>query len=152
MDKAKISVISIVCTSFKENQRGDKQKNDNIQNEDEPSPWNICHVFSVLAICLLFIATVTLVPRTNSILYQSQWYEINFCALPVIILQAVRDAFLLAAYLMGKSHFSVRNLLKSIALYFVTWLVPYIIAYLVWCQYLKYFWPIPYLGYKYSSL
>ena len=78
MEEDKISVISIECISFKENQRGDKQKNEKIQNEDEPSPWNICHVFSVLAICLLFLATVTLVPRTNSILYQSQWFEIKF--------------------------------------------------------------------------
>ena len=149
MGKDKISVISIECTSFKENQRGDKEKNDKIPNEDKPSPWNICHIFSVIAICLLFLAPVTLVPRTNSILYQSQWYEIIFCVLPLIVLQTVHDAFLMVTFLKGKSHFSVRNLLKSIVLYFVTWLVPYIIAYLVWCQCLKYNWPVPYLAYIY---
>ena len=149
MDEDKISVISIESVSSKENQTEGKQEKDKIQKDNETSPWNICHVFSVLAMCLLFLAMVTLVPRTNSILYQSHWYEINFCVLFLIIIQTANDAFCIATYLKAKSVFTFWTLLKIFSLYLLAWSVPYFIAYLVWCHYLNYNWPIPFLGYNY---
>ena len=77
MDEDKISMILIECLSSKEYQTYEKPENDKIQKDNETSTWNICRVLSVLAICLLCLATDTLVPRTNSILYQSYWYEIS---------------------------------------------------------------------------
>ena len=146
MDEDKISVISIKCLSFEENQREEKQEKDKVRKDNETSPWNICHMFSIIAICVVFLAMVTLVPRTNSILYQSYWYEFNFCALPLMFLRTASDALSMSVYLNGEQFLSFRTLLKTFSLYLMAWVVPYVIAYLVWCQFLNYNWPIPYLG------
>ena len=149
MSEEKISVISIECLSFEEIQREDEKEKCKTQKGNEISPWNICHVLSVLTICVTFLATITLVPRTNSILYPSYWYELSFCYIPAMILKTANDAFHVAAFLKGKSIYSLWTTLKTFSLYLVTLIVPYLIAYLVWCQYLNYNWPIPYLGYNY---
>ena len=31
----------------------------------------------------------------------------------------------------------------------VTWTIPYVTAYVIWCRYLNYNWPMPFLGYNY---
>ena len=154
MDDDKISVISMEYQPSNKNEKGDNEEQIEIRKIDthkdnETSPWNVCHVFSVLAICIAFLATITLVPRTNSILYQSYWYEFNFCILAFMLLQTATDVFNMATYLKEKSILSFWIMLRIYAVYMVVWSVPYLIAYLVWCQYLNYKWPIPFLGYNY---
>ena len=86
MDEDKISVISIECRSSNENQLQLKEDKDKMQDDNGISRLNICHVFSVLAICIASISVITLVPRTNSIFYQSYWYEFNICIVVLMIL------------------------------------------------------------------
>ena len=75
MDEDKISVISIEDLSSDENQKERSKSKEEIHGDIEPSAWNMCHVFSVLAVCAVFLSPVCLIPRTNSIIYQSNWYE-----------------------------------------------------------------------------
>ena len=149
MDEDKISVISIECISSNENQIKLKEDKERTQKDNDVSPLNICHVLSVLAICVAFTSIITLVPRTNSIFYQSYWYEFNICILVLMILLTTADAFNIATFLKEESIYSFWMPLKIYSLYMVTWVVPYLIAYLVWCHYLNYSWPIPFLGYNY---
>ena len=149
MEEDKISVISIECISPDEKQIQFKKDKEKIQKDSEVSPWNICHVISVLAICVASISVITLVPRTNSIFYQSYWYEFNFCILVLMVLTTTDDVFHIATYLKEESIYSFWMPLKIYSLYMVAWVVPYLTAYFVWCHYLNYNWPIPLLGYNY---
>ena len=149
MDEDKISVISIEDLSSDENQKERSKSKEEIHGDIEPSAWNMCHVFSVLAVCAVFLSPVCLIPRTNSIIYQSKWYEFNFVIMWSMILAAAGDLLNVATYFKEKSILSFRMFLKTYILFTMTWTVPYIIAYLIWCQYLKYNWPFPFLGYNY---
>ena len=148
-DKNKISVISIKCLPSNENRKENIKRKEEIHDGKEASAWNICHVFSVLIICDIFAVPVTLIPRTNSIFYQSSWFEFNFVMMGILLLSAANDILNVATYFKEKSLLCFRMLLKTYSLYIVIWTVPYLIAYMIWCQYLEYNWPIPFLGYKY---
>ena len=149
MDEDKISVISIEYRPPSENKRETSKRNEEIHDSKEASAWNICHVFSVLTICVIFAVPVTLIPRTNSIFYQSSWYEFNFVVMGILLLTAANDILNVATYFKEEQFLSFRMLLKMYSLFMVTWTVPYLIAYMIWCQYLEYNWPIPFLGYNY---
>ena len=152
MDEDKISVISIEFQPYNENQRENKEGKQNVQKDNKTSPWNICHVLSVVVLCVLFLMTITIIPRTNSIYYQSNWYEFNFCILCLILLETARNALNMATYSKEKSLLSIWVMIKLYSMLVVIWAVPYLVAYLVWCQYLDFNWPIPFLGYNYILL
>ena len=52
------------------------------------SYWNFCYVFAVLACCTVFSSPVTLIPRSNSIFYQTHWFEFNLSYGIVLLLPA----------------------------------------------------------------
>ena len=81
--------------------------------------------------------------------YPSKWYEFNFVMMGSILLIAANDILNMATFFKEKSFMSFRIMLRMYSLFIVTWTVPYLIAYWIWCQYLKYNWPIPLLGYNY---
>ena len=149
MDEDKISVIAVDYTSSNKRHEVKSRIKEEIQCDSDVSTWNMCHLFSVLTICVIFLAPVTLIPRTNSIFYQSHWYTFNFCALVFVFLFAINDILNMATYFKEKSLLSIRMVLKLFSLFILVWTIPYLIAYLIWCQYLKYNWPIPLLGYNF---
>ena len=149
MDEDKISVISVQELPSNEEQIQDKETEKKILKDDEPSLWNICHIISVISVCVAFIVPITLIPRTNSIFYQSYWYEFNFCALVCMILVTANNSINMATYFNEKSLLSFWKMFRMYSMFVLAWAVPYIIAYLIWCQYLNYKWPIPFLGYNY---
>ena len=77
---------------------------------------------------------------------------INFVMMGAMLLFAVNEHLMIATYFKEKSFLSFRMLFKTYFFFMVTWTIPYVIAYVVWCRYLKYNWPIPLLGYNYIVL
>ena len=149
MDDDKISVISIEYVSANKSNKENKIYKEEVQEHNEISPWNICHVFSVLSICVVFLVPITLVPRTNSIFYQSAWYEFNFCISVLMVLTTANNVLNMVTFFKENSLLSFWIMLKIYLSFMVAWLVPYLSAYLVWCQHLNYYWPIPFLGHNY---
>ena len=149
MNEEKISVISVEYPSSNENHDEKSRIKEEIQCGNEISAWNMCQLFSVLAICVVFLAPLTLIPRSNSIYYQSHWYRFSLCAFVFVFLFAVNDILNMATYFKEKELLSIRMLLKLFSLFTLAWTTPYIIAYLIWCQYLEYNWPMPLLGYNF---
>lgn len=78
MDEEGISVISLVFLSSNEEFGENRGLQKEAQVDMRASAWNMCHVFSLLTICVAFLIPITLISRTNSIYYQSYWYEFNF--------------------------------------------------------------------------
>ena len=116
----KISVISVEDLPSNENQKEGSKTKEEILGNEEPSAWNICHVFSVLIVCVIFLSPPLLIPRTNSIFYQSNWYEFNFVMTGLMILPAVNDLLSVATYCKEKSCLSFRMFLKTWFLFMVT--------------------------------
>ena len=77
MSEDKISVMSTEFLSSNKDYEEKRGPQKEAQVDKDTSAWNICHVFSVTAICVVFLVPVTLIPRTNSIYYQAYWYEFN---------------------------------------------------------------------------
>ena len=149
MDEKRIWETSLKYPSSSTLPKENNTCEEEIETDKETSAWSLCHVFSVLTVCVVFLVPVTLIPRTNSIFYQSHWYEFNFVMMVFILLPAANEVLIMTTYFKEKSLLSIRMLLKMYALLVVTWTVPYLIAYLIWCQYFNYNWPIPFLGYNY---
>ena len=145
MDEDKISVISVEDIPSNANQEDESKTEEEIQGDKEISAWNMCHVFSVLTVSVVFLVPVTLIPRTNSIFYQSNWYEFNFVMMGIMPLVASNEHLNIATYFKEKSFLSFRMLLKTYSFFMVTWTIPYVIAYVIWCRYLNYNWPMPFV-------
>ena len=152
MDEDKISVILIEDVSSNANQTGKSKSKEESHDDKETSAWNMCHVFSVIIVSVVFLVPITLIPRTNCIFYQSNWYEFNFVAMGLMLLLAANEHLNMAVYFKDKSFLAFRMLFKTYSLFMVTWTIPYVIAYMIWCRYLKYNWPILFLGYNYVVL
>ena len=103
MDEDKISVISLQKLSSNEVQTEDKETEEKILKDDETSLWNICHVISVLLVCVAFLVPLTMIPRTNSIFYQSYWYGFIFCILAFMLLPTLSNSVNMATYFNEKS-------------------------------------------------
>ena len=149
MAEDKISVISLKDIVSNDHQADNRRSIQENQNNNEASARNMCHIFSVLTVVAVLLVPVTLIPRKNSIFYPSYWYEIILLQMAFTLLPAINDAINMATYFKENSILSFRMLFKMYLSFSVTWIVPCVIAYFIWCQYLKYNWPIPYLGYSY---
>ena len=128
MDKDQISIISIGYLPSNENRKERCKMKEEIQGDKGTSAWNMCHVFSVITVCVIFSIPVTLIPRTNSIFYQSNWYEYNFVVMSFMLLPAANDILTVATYFKEKLLLSFGMLLKTYSLYMVAWTVSYLIA------------------------
>ena len=58
----------------------------------------------------------------------------------------------MATYFKEKSLHSLHFLLRMYVYLMTLWIVPFLITYAIWCNFLNYNWPIPLLGYNYMIL
>ena len=143
MDPDNISVISIESKGKIE----DNQKEKGVPKENYVSRWNILHVISILGFGVIFLTPWTLIPRTNSVAYQSHWFEINASVMMHIMLAVANIALNLATYFKEPLVFSFKICLRMYLLIGSMWIVPYLIGYWMWCSYFENNWPLPMLGY-----
>ena len=149
MDEDEISVISVREISLNEESEKDKDSVVDRRNGNDTSPFHMLHVFSVVAVCIVVISSVTVIPRTNSVFYQTHWMEINIPIGMVFLARAGNEVLDISIYFKEKSLQSFQMLLRMYFLFITMWIVPYLVAYLTWCIYLGYNWPIPYLYFNY---
>ena len=69
----------------------------------------------------------------------------------LLLLRAGNTILNISTYFKEKSLQSFWVLMKAYLLAMTTWVVPYLISYLIWCSYLGYNWPIPFLGYNWMA-
>ena len=149
MDEDGISVVSIPNMSSREECEDNRKANAIDSKEKYVSYWNICYVFAVLACCTVFSSTVTLMPRSNSIFYQTHWFEFNLTYGLVSLLLAGSVQLSMIVWFRSKTLQSFWIFLRIYAFELMLWILPYSMAYVIWCIYFGYNWPIPYLGYNY---
>ena len=149
MNKEEISVISL---PDKSSPTESKERNKIIRKnseENDVSYWNVSYIFVILVFCTFFASPVSLIPRSNSIFYQSRWFEFNFVYGIYALLPAGTDLLNLTTYFNDKSLQSFGIFLRLYLLWMTLWSVPYLCAYAIWCEFFGFNWPIPYLGYNF---
>ena len=149
MDEDGISVVSIPNMSSREECEDNRKANAIDSKEKYVSYWNICYVFAVLACCTVFSSTVTLMPRSNSIFYQTHWFEFSLHFGLVSLLLAGSVQLNMIVWFRSKTLQSFWIFLRIYTFLMMLWILPYVMAYVIWCIYFGYNWPIPYLGYNY---
>ena len=145
-----ISVIAVDDSYFNEDSKENNNSLDNRSKVNNINHWNILHIFSILSVCIVFASPWTLIPRTNSIFYQSHWLEVNFVVGVYYILVSGNDALNMAFYFKEKQILSFGTLSRMYFLYFTTWIVPYLLSYFLILFRLNYFHFV--VQYPYSNI
>ena len=150
MDGQEIPVISIAHISS--NEKWEKEKKGiqkNVPIKSDVAHLNVCYFVAIFGFCAAFTSSLTLFPRHNSIFYQTKWYEFNIPMAVLLLLDACGGILDIATFFNEKSLLTFRMLLRMYMFCMTLWLVPFLMAYIIWCNLLGYNWPIPYLGYNY---
>lgn len=108
--------------------------------------WSGFHVFTILCSCVLAVSILTVMPRHNSIIDQSYWFDINivtaslcFISRAVILLDFI--------VLFGKSSVvTIRFFLKNYLANFLTRVIGFLVVYMIWTKILEYNHPMPWWG------
>ena len=106
MNQDTISIISLHEISSNEESEENEDTKGNSQCENDSSRWNMLHGFSVLAVCIVFAWPLTLITRTNSIFYQTHWFEFNLVAGGLLLLRVANHILDMATY-FNESFFAV---------------------------------------------
>ena len=107
------------------------------------SYWNWFHILSILCCCGLAMSMMTLMPRHNSILEPSYWFEVNIttsAAYFMMTAMIVLDFWILFG---RKSFVYVRFFLKNYLATFMTWIIYFCLSYIIWTMILEYNHPMP---------
>ena len=146
MNVDQISVISLPDATSDTKSENNKNCKRNDAVEKDVSYWNICYLFAVLAFCAVSTSPITLIPRSNSIFYQSHWFEFNLPGGIIMILGATTHFLEMVTFFNEKSLRSIWIFLKMSTFRMMLWIVTCVISYIIWCSLLDYNWPIPFLG------
>ena len=104
-------------------------------------------VFGIIAVCMLFCIPWTIIPRTNSIIYQTYWMEIMLPTVSTLgVLFAAQQMLNLRLWTKEEKLLSIINYLKMYFLRVITGIVFHITSHAIWTIYLKYNHPLPRYG------
>ena len=108
--------------------------------------WSGFHVFTILFSCALALSILTMIPRHNSILDQSYWFEMNIVTVGSCFMWTA-GIVLDFIVLFGKSSLvTVRFFLKNYLANYLTWIVGFCGIYIIWKMILEYNHPMPWYG------
>ena len=133
-------------------QNDDKDKTKSTKR-NTPEEKNISYItlfgcfFAVVAFCTVLFVPQTLIPRNNSMFYQACWFEIFLPAGVFFLVDAGFYVLGFVLYFGYEAKNSCKIFLKIYAFEMILLVGPCVIGYFIWCNYLGYNWPIPYLGY-----
>ena len=103
-------------------------------------------VFGIIVFSLLFSTPWTLIPRTNSIIYQDNWMELLFPMATFQLLLIGTNLLNLTVWFKEDVVMSIKNYLKMYCCSVITYSIGYTLCYAMWSIYLQYNHPLPNLG------
>ena len=121
----------------------------NARDSDNPSInyWSGLHVFTILCCSGLVMSILTLIPRHNSLLDQSYWFEINIVVAIAYFTVTASTVLDFLVLFEKNSLVTIRLFLKSYLATFVTWIVCFCTIYMIWTMMLDYNHPMPWIGF-----
>ena len=103
-------------------------------------------LFGIIGLCVVFAIPWTTIPRTNSIIYQSNWMEALIPAASIHVLFTLSVCLDLAIWTKEKDLMSMSNNLKLFSMSLATYTILYMFCYVIWSVYLQLNHPMPLLG------
>ena len=146
MDPTIISVISIQDINRKEVREDANTEASEFFRKGSVKTIGLS-VFKVMSMALLSCVPWNLIPRTNSIVYQSYWMEILFPLFTANCgLGALQHSLNLAIWFKEDVLMSIKNFGRLYFLSVIPYTICYISAYSIWSVYLQYNHPLPNLA------
>ena len=147
------NVIFVKSSSESVNNEEEKSEREiNTVERNDVSYWSGTYILLTIFICLLFVAPWTIIPRTNSIIYQSYWYEILIPISFGMISFAGCDHLNLAIWGKEKSLRKIGVFLRLYLLYSLGIDILYTLCYWIWKIHLGFNHPTPWLIFLYLVL
>ena len=144
MNTDKISVISVQEISCEGKEQDENDQNKSYVNVPKTL---VVSILGIITTSIIFLIPWTIIPRSNSIVYQSHWMEINLPLLANWILIAGVDILNLMVWTKEKSIASLLLLVKLFLSNVIGWNVLYTLCYLVWTILLGFNHPSPWIAY-----
>ena len=104
-------------------------------------------IFGIIGFCVLFAVPWTTIPRTNSIIYQSHWWEVLLPTSTACILSTGSILCDLRYWTKEKALMSMGIYLKMYLMMVTTCTILYIVCYIIWTFLLHFNHPSPHLGF-----
>ena len=105
--------------------------------------WSVLHVFTILFCCALVMSIMTLIPRHNSILEPSYWFEINITASTAYFLITSMIVLDFRILFERNSFVTIRFFMKNYLATFLTWIIYFCMSHIIWTKVLEYNHPMP---------
>ena len=112
-------------------------------DDDNNNYWSWLHLFTILCFCGLAMSTLTLIPRHNSILDPSYWFEINISASTAYFMITTMIALDFRILFERSSFVTIYFFMKNFTATFLTWIIYFCISYIIWTIVLEYNHPMP---------
>ena len=108
--------------------------------------WSGLHIFTIVCCCGSLMSILTLIPRHNSIIDQSFWFEISAVAAITWLLATAVMVMDFTIMFSNRSLVSIRFFLKNYMACFLTWLICFCTSYMIWTMILENSHPMPWIG------
>ena len=118
-----------------------------VEDSESPASYlNIGHVVTILVVCAICLSPQMLIPRHNSIVYQSYWLEVNELMIFTGLIAEANMILELYAFVRHDYFKTVGFSVKMYACLLLAWHVPFISCNSFWKYYLSYNTPMPLSG------
>ena len=145
MNTDSISVISLPDVHSGEEVEGSQLKRNDLVPKDVGKVLGFSSL-GMIAFCLLFAIPWTMIPRTNSMIYQSHWMEAIFPALTFKFLLSGVHLLNIRIWTEEPELMSTRVFLKTYLMDVTPFTLMYVSCYGIWSVYLEFNHPLPNLG------
>ena len=147
--KMSINQVSVICIREIHN-----DETTNEINREKDTKLNFKEFFKVIVFSsigivgtsVLFTFPWIIIPRANSIIYQSAWMEIQFPLVFNYVLVTGNEVLNLKIYTKEEAMMSVRIFLRIFLMYLISGNGLYMMSYLLWTKYLGFYHPLPNVG------
>ena len=137
-----ISVISNKEITLAETNENNKKKESKFSLKDLFETLGIS-AFGIIGFTCFFTIPWTLIPRTDSIIYQSHWMEVLLPWATTLLLITGTQVLELRTWTKEKELMSIWNYLKIYSMHLIPYAILYFLSYIIWSVYLQFNHPLP---------
>ena len=146
MSVDQVSVIEIRNMNREEGSSDNNEVRETNAGQKEMINFLVFSIFGIIGICCLFIIPWIIIPRTNSIFYQSAWLEVTIPMTTNFVLLTANEVLNLAVFTQERSLMSVKVFSRIFLMYLISGNGLYILAFVIWTQYLGFYHPVPHVA------
>ena len=148
--KMKNNQVFIFCVNSEKMEDGVQRVNTTSTEiktiKNDASYWSFLHIVTIICISAIQLPIVMLVPRHNSIIYPSYWFEIPVLQFYICIALTVNIIMSIYLFTNRKELLKITSFLKFYLVNVIFNIVALTLAYFLWVIVLEKNHPIPFLG------